>query len=157
MGIGELARYCGGKANGSIPNVCSGFGVRKACRCARSNGRVAGLEYRRQLARERERANQVWSWDIIQDQTQAGSSLRILTLIDEYTKQCLAIEVGRSIRALDAIRETGKNRGLVWSVSSVSMEGCQRKSIWTEHSTPRSASPLSQPPVFPGLQMPKTL
>ncbi len=31
------------------------------------------------------------------------------------------------------------------------MEGCQRKSIWTEHSTPRSASPLSQPPVFPGL------
>src|SRR5258708_6542220 len=48
--------------------------------------------------------------------------------------------------------ETGKNRGLVWiASSSVSMEGCQRKSIWTEHSTPRSALPLSQPPVFPGL------
>src|SRR5260221_9905885 len=50
--------------------------------------------------------------------------------------------------------ETGKNRGLVWiASSSVSMEGCQRKSIWTEHSTPRSASPLSQPPVFPGLSL----
>ena len=51
--------------------------------------------------------------------------------------------------------ETGKNRGLVWiasSSSSVSMEGCQRKSIWRERSTPRSASPPSQPPVFPGLQ-----
>src|SRR5260221_13181466 len=53
---------------------------------------------------------------------------------------------------LEALTETGKNRGLVLIVSSsVSMEGCQRKSIWTEHSTPRSASPLSQPPVFPGL------
>src|SRR5260221_12065488 len=48
--------------------------------------------------------------------------------------------------------ETGKNRGLVWIASSaVAMEGCQRKSIWTEHSTPRSALPLSQPRVFPGL------
>jgi putative transposase len=42
--------------------------------------------------------------DIIHDQTSSGSALRILTLIDEYTKQSLAIEVGRSIRALDAIR-----------------------------------------------------
>src|SRR5258707_13097370 len=48
--------------------------------------------------------------------------------------------------------ETGKKRGLGWiASSSVSMEGCQRKSIWTEHSTPRSALPLSQPPVVPGL------
>ena len=54
-----------------------------------------------------QRANHVWSWDIIHDQTEAGSTLRILTLIDEYTKQCLAIEVGRSIRAVDAIRVLG--------------------------------------------------
>ena len=56
------------------------------------------------LRQRAERANQVWSWDIIHDQTEAGSTLRILTLIDEYTKQCLTIEVGRSIRAADAIR-----------------------------------------------------
>src|SRR5260370_22698632 len=58
-----------------------------------------------------------------------------------------------TVRVWDApITETGKNRGLVWiASSSVSTEGCQRKRIWTEHSTPRSASPLSQPPVFPGL------
>jgi putative transposase len=47
--------------------------------------------------------NHVWSWDLLHDQTQGGSSLRILTLIDEYTEQCLAIGVGRSICALDAI------------------------------------------------------
>jgi putative transposase len=56
---------------------------------------------------QRQRAagsNQVWSWDLIHDQTQGGTSLRILTLLDEYTKQSLAIALGRSIRAVDAIQ-----------------------------------------------------
>ena len=75
-----------------------GLAVRKKQRATRRIGISTATRQRAQ------RANQVWSWDIIHDQTQAGSTLRILTLIDEYTKQCLAIEVGRSIRALDAIR-----------------------------------------------------
>jgi putative transposase len=75
-----------------------GLQVRKKQRATRRVGISTATRQRAQ------RANQVWSWDIIHDQTQAGSSLRILTLIDEYTKQSLAIEVGRSIRALDAIR-----------------------------------------------------
>src|SRR6516225_4434227 len=104
MGIGELGRYCVGKANGSIPSVCNGFGVRKACRCARSNGRLAGLESRRQLAREPSEPIRSGVGTSFTIRPRGGSSLRILTLIDEYTKQCLAIEVGRSIRALDAIR-----------------------------------------------------
>ena len=37
--------------------------------------------------------------------------------------------------------------------ASVSMEGCQRDSIWGRHSRPTSASPLSQPPVFPSLKI----
>lgn len=40
----------------------------------------------------------------VYDQLQNGVQLRILTLIDEFTKQSLAIEVRRSIRATDAIR-----------------------------------------------------
>jgi putative transposase len=72
--------------------------VRKKQRATR---RVGISSAARQRAR---RANHVWSWDIIHDQTQSGSSLRMLTLIDEHTKQSLAIEVGRSIRAVDAIR-----------------------------------------------------
>jgi hypothetical protein len=47
---------------------------------------------------------------------------------------------------------TRKNRGLDWIASaSVSMEGCHRDSVSGEHSRPRSASPPSRPPVFPGL------
>ncbi len=50
-----------------------------------------------------ERANQIWSWDFVHDQTQEGRPFRILTLIDEHTKQCLATHVGWSVRAVDVI------------------------------------------------------
>ena len=46
---------------------------------------------------------QVWSWDFVADQTENGSSFRILTLLDEHTRQCLAIHPARSIRAIDVI------------------------------------------------------
>jgi transposase InsO family protein len=46
---------------------------------------------------------QVWSWDFVEDQTENGSRFRILTLLDEFTRQCLAIHASWSIRAVDAI------------------------------------------------------
>ncbi len=49
------------------------------------------------------RRNQVWSWDFVADQTEAGSAFRILTLIDEHTRQCLAAHVGWSISAQDVL------------------------------------------------------
>jgi putative transposase len=78
--------------------------------------RQAGLQVKERQKRTRrlgpklfkrlraERANQVWSWDLLYDQTEHGRSLRILSLIDEYTKECLALQVGYSLRALDAIK-----------------------------------------------------
>ncbi len=38
-----------------------------------------------------ERPNHVWSFDFVEGQTHDGRSLRILTLIDEYTRECLAL------------------------------------------------------------------
>ena len=52
-----------------------------------------------------ERQGQVWSWDFVTDQTENGSCFRILTLLDEYTRQCLAIHPASSIRAVDVITE----------------------------------------------------
>ncbi len=37
----------------------------------------------------------VWSYDIMKDRTSDGRPLRLLTIIDEYTRECLAIDVGR--------------------------------------------------------------
>ena len=50
-----------------------------------------------------ERPGQVWSWDFVTDQTENGSCFRILTLLDEHTRQCLAIHPAWSIRAVDVI------------------------------------------------------
>jgi len=50
-----------------------------------------------------ERANHVWSYDFVSAMTHDGRTLRLLVLIDEYTRECLAIEVGRSFTARDVI------------------------------------------------------
>ena len=43
--------------------------------------------------------NHVWTYDIMHDCTQEGRSLRVLTVIDEFTRECLAIRTGRRMPA----------------------------------------------------------
>ena len=50
-----------------------------------------------------ERRNHVWAYDFVHIRTRNGRSVRLLTVIDEYTRECLAIRAGRSIRAPDVI------------------------------------------------------
>lgn len=45
------------------------------------------------------RANQVWTYDFVFDQSLSGKSLKMLTLIDEFTRECLALEAGVSIKS----------------------------------------------------------
>ena len=50
-----------------------------------------------------ERPNHVWSWDFVFDRTDDGRPIKLMVVIDEYTRQCLAIHTARRIRAKDAI------------------------------------------------------
>jgi len=50
-----------------------------------------------------EHINHVWTYDFMSDQTEDGRSLKLLTVLDEFTRESPAIEVGRSIRAKDVI------------------------------------------------------
>ena len=43
----------------------------------------------------------VWSYDFVADRTHDGRGFRILNIIDEYTRECLAIRVGRSLKTED--------------------------------------------------------
>lgn len=43
----------------------------------------------------------VWTWDFIFDRTSDGRSLKWLSLVDEYTRECLALEARRSMTAED--------------------------------------------------------
>jgi putative transposase len=47
--------------------------------------------------------NHVWSYDFVIDQTEDGRQLKMLVVIDEFTRECLAIEVARSFRAQDVV------------------------------------------------------
>jgi len=48
-------------------------------------------------------ANHVWSYDFLTDRTEDGRQLKLLVVIDEFTRECLAIEVGRTFTARDVI------------------------------------------------------
>ena len=50
---------------------------------------------------EAERPNHVWAVDFVHDRTADGSMLKILVVVDEYTRECLALKAARSIRASD--------------------------------------------------------
>jgi len=45
----------------------------------------------------------VWSYDFMTDRTANGRAFKILNIIDEYTRECLAILIGRKIRNQDVI------------------------------------------------------
>jgi transposase InsO family protein len=47
--------------------------------------------------------NHVWSYDFVSEQTHDGRKFRILNIIDEFTKECLASFVARRIRSQDVI------------------------------------------------------
>jgi putative transposase len=49
------------------------------------------------------RPHAVWSYDFVHDQLVDGRALKMLCVIDEYTRECLAIEVGASLRSQDVI------------------------------------------------------
>ena len=104
------------------------LGYRKLSRILRNEGwnagrklvqrirRECGLRVKRWMRRPRrrgqstgtiptraERPNHVWSWDFVADRTDNGGKLRILSVLDEYTRECIALHTARKLRAEDLI------------------------------------------------------
>ena len=50
-----------------------------------------------------QRPNHVWSYDFVQDRTHDGRRIRMLTVIDEYTRECLALPVARRLNSEDVL------------------------------------------------------
>ena len=50
-----------------------------------------------------EHKDHVWSYDFVMDRTHDGHPIRLLTLIDEYSRECLAIGVARKIKTSELI------------------------------------------------------
>ena len=50
-----------------------------------------------------ERKDHVWSYDFVTDRTEDGRQFKILAVIDEYTRECLSLEIGRSFKAEEVV------------------------------------------------------
>ena len=100
------------------------------------------------LGRKAERINHVWSWDFISDRTDNGGKLRILAVIDEYSRECLALHVARKLTAADLIEVMEKlvtQRGVAAHIGSEfvarTLQGWladrQVKTLYIEPASPR--------------------
>jgi transposase InsO family protein len=50
-----------------------------------------------------ERPNHVWSYDFVEGRTHNGRRFRMLNIIDEFTRECLAIRIDRKLNSTDVI------------------------------------------------------
>ena len=53
------------------------------------------------IRKRAEYRNHVWSYDFVTDRTHDGRKIRMLTVIDEFSRECLAIKVARSLNSQD--------------------------------------------------------
>jgi putative transposase len=56
-----------------------------------------------EVARKAEYRNHVWTYDFMEDRTEKGGKVRILNVVDEYTRECHAARVEKSIPASKVI------------------------------------------------------
>jgi transposase InsO family protein len=94
-----------------------GFQVPSKQRKKRRLGSSAGGCIRRRA----EHRDHVWAWDFVFDRTANGRSIKWLSIIDEHTRECLALEVDRGLTSesvLDALRDLFVIRGVPQFVRS---------------------------------------
>jgi transposase InsO family protein len=77
-----------------------GLKIPKKVKKKRRLGHTANSCTRRRATR----MNEVWSYDFIFDQTADGRPLKILPIVDEYTRECLVMLVGRRLGAKEVIK-----------------------------------------------------
>ncbi|NIA15993.1 MAG: IS3 family transposase [Nitrospiraceae bacterium] len=77
-----------------------GLQIRRKARKRRPLGHGANACHRRKPRYK----NHVWSYDFVSDRTEGGGRLRLLNVVDEFTRECLTIEVGRRFRGRDVVR-----------------------------------------------------
>ena len=55
-------------------------------------------------------ANQAWSLDFVADQLTEGQRFRALTIVDVFTRESLAIEVGQALKGTDVVNVLNRLR-----------------------------------------------
>jgi transposase InsO family protein len=93
--------------------------------------------------------NDVWTYDFIADRTVCGRTLKWLSLVDEYTRECLALHVDYAVTGADVRRVLGRVIGRRGAPTRIRSDNgsefiCEALSRWLPS---RGAQPI---PVAPG-------
>ena len=139
--LGYVSRKDDGELVASLKELAAAhprYGSRRLCvMLRRERGRVVNLKKVRRLCREHglllrrrrrrkrrgvgagvpckaDRPNHVWAYDFVEDRTEGGRKLRVLTIADEFTRECVAVEVEHRMNAryvADALLRLFAGRG----------------------------------------------
>ena len=82
--------------------------AKRIYRLYREEELIVRTKQRRKMARRRpvamagmaSRVNQCWSMDFVSDRLADGRSFRILTVVDQFTRECVALEADRSMTGM---------------------------------------------------------
>ncbi len=66
--------------------------------------RLSGSSENGCTRRRAEHRDHVWSYDFVMDRTEDGRTLKMMPIVDEYTRECLVLKVERSITAEEVVR-----------------------------------------------------
>ena len=81
-----------------------GLQIRRKARKRRRMGTSGNACHRRRpLGRDH-----VWSYDFVSERTESGGRLRLLNVVDEFTRECLTIEVRRHFTGRDVVAVLGE-------------------------------------------------
>jgi putative transposase len=95
------------------------------------------------VRRRAEHANHVWSYDFVADRTHDGRPYRMLVVVDEYTRECLAIEVARKLNSEDVLRVLARlflERGVPVYIRSDNVLTALSRSMLEQHDVVAVAS-----------------
>ena len=74
--------------------------------------RHVSAAHRQPPRRLAQRANEAWCMDFMADQLVSGRRIRLLTIVDVFTRECLAIDVAPRLRSEDVVRTLTKLAGV---------------------------------------------
>ena len=86
----------------------------------------------------------VWSYDFVADRTHDGRPIRMLTVLDEYSRECLAIKAARNLKSDDVLEVLKRGIFFTLAEAKVLIEQWRR-----EYNTIRPHSSLGYRPPAP--------
>ena len=86
----------------------------------------------------------VWSYDFVADRTHDGRPIRMLAVLDEYSRECLAIKVARNLKSDDVLEVLKREIFFTLAEAKVLIEQWRR-----EYKTIRPHSSLGDRPPAP--------